>query len=215
MLSSLSHILCLRYIFIINHDKNTSNKPKEVSQQSQGVQATPQDTVSAEQSGGTVDNTMGGAVISGIPDVIEDIGESSQSVSAGGQSQSMSMEVMQNMLLEIYEYMQELQQNKDVGTIKGKVNENEQIVVSGTPLVILDNDEGSVISAGSSKAMIHENNLVKSSYDGIPNYNGDGDVQKLFDFILKVEMYFRMAEISPAIQLNAVIMKLTGSASLL
>ena len=62
---------------------------------------------------------------------------------------------------------------------------------------------------------MHQSNLVKALYDAIPSYNGDGDVQKLLEFIDKLESYFEMVELSPTSQLQAAALKLTGTASLL
>src|SRR5579871_2911156 len=43
-------------------------------------------------------------------------------------------------------------------------------------------------------AIPNMSNLVKSLYDAIPTYNGDGDIQKLQEFIDKVEIYLELAE---------------------
>src|SRR5579871_2394689 len=59
-------------------------------------------------------------------------------------------------------------------------------------------------------------NLVKSLYDTIPTYNGDRDIQKLQEFIDKVEIYLELAEheYEEEIALKTIIIKLTERANL-
>jgi hypothetical protein len=57
--------------------------------------------------------------------------------------------------------------------------------------------------------------MVKSIYDNISHYSGDGDMQKLLDFINKVNNYLAIANTMPAMEIALITMKLTGTASLL
>src|SRR5579871_2234921 len=59
-------------------------------------------------------------------------------------------------------------------------------------------------------------NLVKSLYDAIPIYNEDGDIQKLQEFIDKVEIYLELTEheYEEEIALKIIIVKLTERANL-
>ena len=64
-----------------------------------------------------------------------------------------------------------------------------------------DDSRRSNISVESSIALMHQSNLVKSMYDAVPRYDGDGDVQKLLEFIDKMESYFEMIELIPSSQI--------------
>src|SRR5579871_4444445 len=52
-------------------------------------------------------------------------------------------------------------------------------------------------------------------YDAVPRYDRDSDVQKLLEFIDKMESYFKMIELIPSSQIQAATLKLTGTANLL
>ena len=64
-----------------------------------------------------------------------------------------------------------------------------------------------------SMVAIHQSNMIKSLYDTVPNYNRD--VQKLMEFIDKVETYFEIMDLEPEQQLQAASLKLSGTAALL
>ena len=57
--------------------------------------------------------------------------------------------------------------------------------------------------------------MVKSIYDNIPQYSGDGDIQKLLDFIDKVDNYLAIVDAMPMMEIALTTMKLTGTVSLL
>ena len=59
------------------------------------------------------------------------------------------------------------------------------------------------------------NGMVKSIYDNIPQYNGDGDIQKLLDFTDKVDDYLAIADTTPKMEITLITTKLIGIASLL
>jgi hypothetical protein len=60
------------------------------------------------------------------------------------------------------------------------------------------------------------NGIIKSIYDNIPQYSGDGDIQKLLDFSDKVDDYLAIANHnSPTVETTLITMKLTGTASLM
>ena len=61
----------------------------------------------------------------------------------------------------------------------------------------------------------NSNGMVKSIYDNIPQYNGDGDIQKLLDFIDKVDDYLVIANTTPMMEIMLITTKLTSTASLL
>jgi hypothetical protein len=67
----------------------------------------------------------------------------------------------------------------------------------------------------SKKAMMAEQNLTNQIYGEIPKYDGEGDIQKLMDFIDKVENYLEMVEFPALTEVKAVTSKLIGTASLL
>ena len=64
-----------------------------------------------------------------------------------------------------------------------------------------DNNRRSSISIESSITLMHQSNLVKSMYDAVPRYDRDGDVQKLLEFIDKMESYFKIIELIPSLQI--------------
>ena len=57
--------------------------------------------------------------------------------------------------------------------------------------------------------------ILKSIYDNIPQYSGDGDIQKLLDFVDKVDDYLNIADTTPTMEITLITMKLIGIASLL
>src|SRR5579871_843758 len=52
-------------------------------------------------------------------------------------------------------------------------------------------------------------------YNAVLRYDEDGDIQKLLEFIDKMESYFKMIELTPSSQIQVAILKLTGTANLL
>ena len=59
------------------------------------------------------------------------------------------------------------------------------------------------------------NGMIKSIYDNIPQYSGDGDIQTLLDFIDKVDNYLVIADNTSTMEIPLITMKLMGTASLL
>ena len=59
------------------------------------------------------------------------------------------------------------------------------------------------------------NGMVKSVYDNIPQYDSEGNIQKLLDFIDKVEDYLAIADTMPMMEITLITTKMTGMASLL
>ena len=59
------------------------------------------------------------------------------------------------------------------------------------------------------------NGMVKSVYDNIPRYDGEGDIQKLLNFIDKVEDYLAIIDTMLTIEIMLIITKLISTASLL
>ena len=76
-----------------------------------------------------------------------------------------------------------------------------------------DNDsQGSRKSTRSIKLSDH---ILQNLYNNIPRYDGEGDVQKLYDFIDKVDSYLNIANLDDNnIELNVITVKLTGTTSL-
>src|SRR5579871_1000833 len=56
--------------------------------------------------------------------------------------------------------------------------------------------------------------ILQNLYNSIPKYDGEGDIQKLYDFIDKVESYLNMTRLDTDIELDIVTVKLTGTSSL-
>ena len=79
----------------------------------------------------------------------------------------------------------------------------------------LDEGRRSSISIESSIALMYQSNLMKSIYDAVPRYDEDGDIQKLLEFIDKIESYFEMIELISSSQIQAATLKLTGTTNLL
>jgi len=78
-----------------------------------------------------------------------------------------------------------------------------------------DGNHSSGSSTFSRKVMLAEQNLTNQLYTEIPKYDGEGDIQKLMEFIDKVENYLEMVEFSPLTEVKAVTSKLIGAARLL
>ena len=57
--------------------------------------------------------------------------------------------------------------------------------------------------------------MVKSIYDNIPQYSGDGDIQTLLDFVDKIDGYLAITDTIPSMEIALIMMKLMGTASLL
>ena len=62
---------------------------------------------------------------------------------------------------------------------------------------------------------VPNNGMTKSIYDNIPQYNGDGDIQKLLDFVDKVDDYLAIMDTTPMMEITLITTKLIGIASLL
>src|SRR5579871_1474386 len=105
----------------------------------------------------------------------------------------MSMGLMQQALMEIYQVVHELKQDKQnivmEHSVKGKSVPGKKKSNTDSDTSSDGSDEGrrSSISVDSSIALMHQSNLVKSMYDAVPRYDGDGDIQKLVEFIDKIE----------------------------
>src|SRR5579871_4916191 len=56
--------------------------------------------------------------------------------------------------------------------------------------------------------------ILQNLYNNIPKYDGEGDVQKLYDFIDKMESYLAIRNMHTDIELDIITMKLIGTASL-
>ena len=59
------------------------------------------------------------------------------------------------------------------------------------------------------------NGIIKSIYDNIPQYSGDGDIQTLLDFTDKVDNYLTIEDNMSDMEIPLITMKLMGTASLL
>ena len=59
-----------------------------------------------------------------------------------------------------------------------------------------------------------DEHILQNLYNSIPKYNREGDIQKLYDFIDKVESYLNITKLNTDIELDVVTVKLTGTASL-
>src|SRR5579871_5330307 len=59
-----------------------------------------------------------------------------------------------------------------------------------------------------------DDHILQNLYNNIPKYNGEGDVQKLYDFIDKVESYLAIGNMHTDVELDIITMKLIGTASL-
>src|SRR5215471_11824478 len=56
--------------------------------------------------------------------------------------------------------------------------------------------------------------ILQNLYNSIPKYDREGDIQKLYDFIDKVESYLNVTRLDTDIELDIVTVKLTGTANL-
>src|SRR5579871_4797918 len=56
--------------------------------------------------------------------------------------------------------------------------------------------------------------ILQNLYNSIPKYNREKDIQKLYNFNDKVESYLNILRLDTDIELDIVIVKLTGTASL-
>src|SRR5579871_6784436 len=123
--------------------------------------------------------------------------------------------------MEIYQVVHELKQDKQnivmKYSVKGKsvLGKKKSNIDSDTSSDRSDESRRSSISVESFIILMHQSNLVKSMYDAVPRYDRDGDVQKLLEFIDKMESYFEMIELTPSSQIQAATLKLTGTANLL
>src|SRR5579871_6731607 len=59
-----------------------------------------------------------------------------------------------------------------------------------------------------------DDHILQNLYNNIPKYDGEGDIQKLFDFIDKVKVYLVIGNMHANIELDIIIMKLIGTTSL-
>ena len=82
-------------------------------------------------------------------------------------------------------------------------------------LTTTSDDSDSVSTSNTAISDHNHNGMVKSIYESIPQYNGDGDIQKLLDFIDKVNNYLSIADTIPIMPIALITVKLTGTASLL
>ena len=56
--------------------------------------------------------------------------------------------------------------------------------------------------------------VTKNLYENIPKYDGESDIQKLLDFIDKVDDYLEIARLDPNLELKLIPAKFSGQASL-
>ena len=77
-----------------------------------------------------------------------------------------------------------------------------------------DDSDATSSSTVTNDGNIHKG-ILKSIYDGIPQYSGDGDIQTLLDFIDKVDDYLVIADNAHSMEIPLITMKLMGTASLL
>ena len=82
-------------------------------------------------------------------------------------------------------------------------------------LTTTSDDSDSVSTSNMAISDHNHNRMVMSIYESIPQYNGDGDIQKLLDFVDKVNDYLSIADIMPIMPIVLITVKLTGTASLL
>src|SRR5579871_2782907 len=64
-------------------------------------------------------------------------------------------------------------------------------------------------------AIKYIDSISKHIYENIPRYNGEGDVEKLLDFIDKADDYLEVANLEPEIAVKIICGKLSGQASTL
>src|SRR5579871_4271988 len=100
---------------------------------------------------------------------------------------------MQQALMEIYQVIYELKQDKQnivmEHSVKGKSVPGKKKSNTNSDISSDESYESrrSSIFVKSSIALMEQSNLVKSMYYSVPRYDGDGDVQKLLEFIDKME----------------------------
>ena len=78
-----------------------------------------------------------------------------------------------------------------------------------------DTNDTSDSMSSSKKTILAEQNLSNHLFHEVPKYDGESDIQKLMEFIDKIENYFEMVEFSPLVELKAASSKLIGTAGLL
>src|SRR5579871_4310381 len=59
-----------------------------------------------------------------------------------------------------------------------------------------------------------DDHILQNLYNNIPKYDRERDVQKLYDFINKVKSYLAIGNMYTDVELDIIIMKLIGTASL-
>src|SRR5579871_6457185 len=74
-----------------------------------------------------------------------------------------------------------------------------------------DKDNSNIESQKSISKM--DKYILQNLYNSIPKYDGERDIQKLYDFIDKVESYLNMTRLDTDIELDIVTVKLTGTSS--
>ena len=87
---------------------------------------------------------------------------------------------------------------------------------SGEPNVLnkVPDDSDATSSSTYSNSNVH-NGILRSVYDNIPQYSGDGDIQTLLDFVDKVDDYLVITDNTSTMEIPLITMKLTGTASVL
>ena len=82
-------------------------------------------------------------------------------------------------------------------------------------LTTTSDDSDSVSTSNMAISDHNHNGMVNSMYKSIPQYSGDGDIQKLLDFINKVDNYLSIVDTMPIMLIVLIIVKLMDTASLL
>ena len=82
-------------------------------------------------------------------------------------------------------------------------------------LTTISDDSDSTSTSNIAISDHNYNGMVKSIYESIPQYSRDRDIQKLLDFIDKIDKYLSIANTMLIILIALIIVKLMGIASLL
>jgi len=134
---------------------------------------------------------------------VDEVGKGSNTIIYTRQSSTISIRLMQQALMEIYQVVHELKQDKQnmvmKHSVKGKSIPGKKKSNTNSDISSDESDESrrSSISIESSIILIYQSNLIKSIYNTILRYNRDSDTQKLLEFKDKIESYFKIIELIP------------------
>jgi hypothetical protein len=97
--------------------------------------------------------------------------------------------------------------NRNVDTIR-----QEQL--NQEPVQLLTGEANAETAQPSKNVLVANGTVLKDLMSTLPKYDGQGDVQELYDFIQKHDNFFNVAGLSPSLELMTATSRLTGMANL-